>query len=212
MSAPRVVALVSGRGSNLGALLDAIDAGRCRAEVVGVLADRACPALERAQARAIAVGVVAPSDHPDRAAWDEALAAAIAELAPDLVVLAGFLRILGEATLAKGGAPVINVHPSLLPAFPGMRAPRQALKAGARVSGCTVHLVDAGVDTGPILAQGALRVRTDDDEASLHRRIQGLEHRLLPAVVDAIATGALELSATPRWRDPWGGSLLEGDG
>ncbi len=186
--------LVSGRGSNLRAILEAIDAGRCRAQVTAVLADRgSAPALQLAARRGIPTAVVRPADHPDRAAWDAALAAAIGAYAPSLVVLAGFMRIVGPAVLARFGGRIINVHPALLPAFPGMDAPRQAVAAGARISGCTVHVVDAGVDTGPILAQAAVPVRPDDDPDALHARIQRAEHALLPAVVDWIATGALEL-------------------
>jgi phosphoribosylglycinamide formyltransferase-1 len=197
------VVLVSGRGSNLKAILEAIDAGRCRAGVTAVIADRSsAPALQLAVDRGIPTTVVRPKDHPDRDAWDAALADAIAAHAPDLVVLAGFMRIVGPAVLARFGGRVINVHPALLPAFPGMDAPRQALAAGVRLSGCTVHVVDAGVDTGPILAQAAVPVRPDDDADALHARIQRAEHALLPAVVDAIASGALALDP-PRFVGAW---------
>lgn len=209
----RLVVLVSGRGSNLHALLEAIDAGRCDAEIVAVIADRACPALERAAARGIATERVLRKPHPTREAWDAALAEAMARHEPTWVVLAGFMRIVGAAVLARFGGRILNVHPSLLPAFPGLHAPRQAIEGGVRLSGCTVHLVDAGVDTGPILAQAAIAVRHDDDEASLHARIQRLEHRLLPAVVHALATGELTVDppSPPRWRAPFGGALLERD-
>ncbi|HEY8427254.1 MAG TPA: phosphoribosylglycinamide formyltransferase, partial [Sandaracinaceae bacterium] len=187
-----VVVLVSGRGSNLRALLEAIEAGRCRARVAAVISDREkAPALELARERSIRTVVVKPKDHPDRAAWDRALASAIAAYSPGLVVLAGFMRIVGAAVLERFGGRIINVHPALLPSFPGLDAPAQALAAGVRVTGCTVHLVDAGVDTGPILAQAAVPVLPGDDAERLHARIQPAEHRLLPAVVDWIATGAL---------------------
>lgn len=207
----RLAVLVSGRGSNLRALSDAIDAGRCAADIVSVVADRPCEALGFARERDLATRVVRPKEHADRAAWDAALAQAIGDAEPHWVVLAGFRRIVGDAVLSRFGGRIVNVHPSLLPAFPGLHAPRQAIEANVRVAGCTVHLVDAGVDTGPILAQAALRVAADDDEGSLHRRIQALEHRLLPEVVDAIATGSLQTRERIRWVESFGGALLDGD-
>lgn len=201
MSAPLPLAvLASGRGSNLSALLDAIDRGRCHATVVGVLSDRAAaPALALAEARKIPTRVVAARDYAERSAWDEALAAATHAFAPRLVVLAGFMRIVGAPLLARFPRRIINVHPALLPAFPGIDAPLQAIRARVALSGCTVHLVDAGVDTGPILAQAAVRVLADDDASALHARIQRVEHALLPAVVNAIAEGTLELDPEPRY-------------
>lgn len=196
-----LVVLVSGRGSNLRALQGAIDRGECAARIAAVIADRpGCAALTFARERDLATRVVRPKTFASRALWDAALAEAIGEHAPGLVVLAGFMRIVGGAVLEGCGARIVNVHPSLLPAFPGLGAPEQALEAGVRITGCTVHLVDAGVDTGPILAQAALRVRDDEDAAALHGRIQALEHRLFPRVVDAVATGALSLDG-PRWAE-----------
>jgi len=186
----RIVVLVSGRGSNLRSLAAAMREGRCAGTLAGVVTDRAgCDALAFAKELNLATAVVRQRDFEDRAAWDEALAGAIALLDADLVVLAGFMRIVGPAVLRRFGGRIVNVHPSLLPSFPGLHAPRQAIDAGARITGCTVHLVDAGVDSGPILAQGALPVRPGDDEGSLHGRIQVLEHRLLPEVVDALVRG-----------------------
>lgn len=199
-NARSLVVLASGRGSNLQALLTAIDAGVCRARVAAVVGDRpAAPALQLARERSIPTELVRPKDYEDRVAWDGALAEAIARHAPDLVVLAGFMRIVGEAVLARFGGRIINVHPALLPAFPGLDAPAQALAAGARITGCTVHLVDAGVDTGPILAQAAVPVLPGDDAERLHARIQPTEHRLLPAVIDWIVSGALVLDPSPRF-------------
>jgi phosphoribosylglycinamide formyltransferase-1 len=193
-----LLVLVSGQGSNLRALWDAIDAGRCAARIDAVISDRAAaPALDLARQRGALSAVVSPKDHVDRAAWDAGLCAELAARQPDLIVLAGFMRLLGSAVLARFGGRIINVHPSLLPAFPGMDAPAQALARGVTLSGCTVHLVDAGVDTGPILAQAAVPVLASDDADALHARIQSAEHRLLPAVVHAIATGKLQL-APPR--------------
>ena len=186
----RIAVLVSGRGSNLRALAEAIGDHRCAGAIVGVVADRpGCDALAFAAKRGIPTSVVRPQDFDDRERWDAALADAIAAFDAEWVVLAGFLRIVGPEVLARFGGRIVNVHPALLPSFPGLHAPRQAIDAGATVAGCTVHLVDAGVDTGPILAQGVLPIRSDDDETTLHARIQRLEHRLLPAVVDALVTG-----------------------
>jgi phosphoribosylglycinamide formyltransferase-1 len=191
-----IVVLASGRGSNLGALFAAIDAGTCRARVVGVVSDRAhAPALALAADRGVPTAVVPLAHKSERAAWDERLAAAVAAFAPDLAVLAGFMRIVGPAMLRRLPGRIVNVHPSLLPAFPGTDAPAQALAAGVRIAGCTVHVVDEGVDTGPILAQGAVPVLPDDDATRLHARIQRVEHALLPAVIDAIARGEVALGA-----------------
>lgn len=196
----KIAVLVSGRGSNLLAVLDAIDAGRCAATVVAVISDRPrAGALTLAAERSIPVDVVRVRDYEDRAAWDEALAATVAAHAPELVVLAGFMRVVATPILRRFPRRIVNVHPSLLPAFPGADGPDQAIRAGVRVSGCTVHLVDEGVDTGPILAQAAVPVLPGDDAAELHRRIQVAEHRLLPSVIDWIARGQLVLDPSPRF-------------
>lgn len=188
----KLVVLVSGRGSNLKAIARAIASGACRASIAAVISDRhSAEALAFATEQGIATAVLRPKDFADKAAWDAALAEAIAGHAPDLVVLAGFMRIVGPAMLARFPYRIVNVHPALLPAFPGTDGPAQAIAKGVRLSGCTVHLVDAGVDTGPILAQGAVPVLPADDAASLHARIQTVEHRLLPFVIDAIGRGAI---------------------
>ncbi len=199
----RTVVLASGRGSNLRALADAIDAGRCAARLTGVVSDKAgAGALVFAEERGIPTRVVSPKAHPSREAWDEALAEAVAGLSPELIVLAGFMRIVGRPMLTRFGGRIINVHPSLLPAFPGKDGTEQAIAAGVRISGCTVHVVDEGVDTGTILAQAAVPVLLSDDAASLHARIQKVEHRLLPQVVDWIATKHIELGDELRMRVP----------
>lgn len=193
MALPLAV-LISGTGSNLRAILSAIDAGECAAEVRVVVSDRTkAPGLELARERGIANEVVRLRDHPDREAWDRALADAVALHAPELVVLAGFMRVVGRSFIERFAPRIINLHPSLLPAFPGATGPELALAAGVRLSGCTVHGVDAGVDTGPILAQAAVRVLPSDDAARLHARIQRAEHRLLPHVIDAIARDRIRL-------------------
>ncbi|MFO8074951.1 MAG: phosphoribosylglycinamide formyltransferase [Egibacteraceae bacterium] len=175
----RVVVLASGSGSNLQALLDHPDTSGV---VCGVLTDRpGAGALERAAGAGIDAGVVAFGDFDERAAWAEALAEATAALRPDLVVLAGFMRILPGAFVERW--PTLNVHPSLLPAFPGAHAVEAALDWGVKVTGCTVHLVDEEVDHGPIVAQACVAVEEGDDVAALHARIQAVEHRLLPEAV-----------------------------
>ncbi|MBX3247429.1 MAG: phosphoribosylglycinamide formyltransferase [Myxococcales bacterium] len=196
----RVVALVSGQGSNLVALLEAIDGGRCAAEVVLVAADRPARAIELAAGRGIATATVPLRKGDDRAAWNHRLADAVAAARPELVVLAGFMRVLAPSFVRRFPRRIVNVHPALLPSFPGANGAADALAAGVRITGCTVHLVDEGVDTGPILAQAAVPVSQADDVMRLHKRIQRTEHRLLPAVVHAVATGALDLDG-PTWRD-----------
>lgn len=187
-SAPaRVVVLASGAGSLLQSLLkSAVDGYPAR--VVAVGADRACAALDVAAEAAIPTFTVALGDYPDRAAWDAALTAATAAHHPDLVVSAGFMKLLGPQFLSTFPGRVLNTHPALLPAFPGAHAVRDALAYGVRVTGCTVHLVDAGTDTGPIVAQQAVTVLDGDDESSLHERIKVIERQLLVDVVAALAT------------------------
>ncbi|MGW5053177.1 phosphoribosylglycinamide formyltransferase [Actinokineospora sp. NPDC004072] len=180
----RVVVLVSGSGTLLQALLDA----DLPARIVAVGADRTGIAgLERAAAAGVPTFAVRLRDHPDRDAWDAALADAVAAHEPDLVVSAGFMKILGPAFLARFGGRIVNTHPALLPAFPGAHAVADALAHGVRVTGSTVHLVDGGVDTGPIIAQEAVPVGPDDDEAALHERIKVVERRLLVDVVARMA-------------------------
>ncbi len=178
----RIAVLASGRGSNLAALLDRLDG---TATIVAVASDQAAaPALERAREAGIEAAVFAVEDG-DRAARDRRLADWLVERGVELVVLAGFMQILTEAVVER--LPVINVHPSLLPAFPGLRAWEQALAAGARETGVTVHFVDRGLDTGPVIAQEPVPVRAGDTPDALHERIQAVEHRLLPEVVLRLA-------------------------
>lgn len=174
----RIAVLVSGGGTNLQALLDAPDLGGASSWSSPTGPGRAG---WTAPGRGIATAVVAPADHPDRAAWDGAVLAAVAAADPDLVVLAGFMRVLGPAFPRR--FPTLNVHPSLLPAFPGAGAVEQALAWGVKVTGCTVHLVDEQVDHGPVVAQEAVPVLPDDTAATLHARIRAVEHRLLPRCV-----------------------------
>lgn len=175
----QLVVLLSGSGTNLQALLDHPEVGGA---VSRVIADRpSAGGLDRARARGIQAVCVAPGEHADRAAWEGALGDAVADAAPDLVVLAGFMRVLSARFVHRW--PLLNVHPSLLPAFPGARAVEDALQWGVKVTGATVHFVDEEVDHGPIVAQEAVAVRADDSRESLHARIQIVEHRLLPECV-----------------------------
>jgi len=185
----RVVVLVSGSGTLLAALLDAIAAGTVPAQVVCVGADRT--GIE-GLARAERVGIPTFS-HPfvkgaDRAAWDAELTRLVAAHNPDLVVSAGFMKLVGDTFLSRFSGRMINTHPALLPAFPGMHGPRDALAAGVKVTGATVFQVDAGVDTGRILAQEAVRVLPDDTIESLHERIKVVERRLLIETVTEFAS------------------------
>lgn len=187
-SAPaRVVVLASGTGSLLQSLLDSA-VGDYPARIVAVGVDRDCRAVQIAQAAGLPSYCVRLGDHPDRAAWDTAIADATAAQEPDLIVSAGFMKILGPEFLSRFIGRVVNTHPALLPSFPGAHAVPDALNYGVRVTGCTVHLVDAGMDTGPILAQEAVEVLDGDDEDTLHERIKVVERRLLVDVLAAVAT------------------------
>jgi phosphoribosylglycinamide formyltransferase 1 len=180
----RLVVLVSGAGTNLQALLDACASESYGARVVAVGADRdGIAALDRARAAGVATFTLRVRDFPARADWDRALTRACADFRPDLVILAGFLKLVGACFLDVFGGRVINTHPALLPSFPGMHGVRDALEHGAKVSGCTVFLVDAGTDSGPIVAQAAVPVMDDDDEAALHERIKATERALLADTV-----------------------------
>jgi phosphoribosylglycinamide formyltransferase 1 len=176
----RLVVLVSGTGTNLQALLDACASDSYGARVVAVGADRdGVAALSRARAAAVTTFTLRVPDYPSREDWDRALTAACARFEPDLVVMAGFMKLVGTEFLARFGGRVINTHPSLLPSFPGTRGVRDALDYGARVSGCTVFFIDAGTDSGPIIAQAAVPVQDDDDEPALNERIKIAERSLL---------------------------------
>ncbi|MEW2398683.1 phosphoribosylglycinamide formyltransferase [Streptomyces sp. NPDC046862] len=190
-AARRLVVLVSGSGTNLQALLDAIDEVGTEAygaEIVAVGADRGgIEGLARAERAGVPTFVLRVKDYATREEWDAALAEAVAAHQPDLVVSAGFMKIVGKEFLARFGGRFVNTHPALLPSFPGAHGVRDALAYGAKVTGCTVHFVDDGVDTGPIIAQGVVEVRNEDDESALHERIKEVERRLLVDVVGRIA-------------------------
>ena len=193
----RLVVLVSGGGTNLQALIDATKASDSStdygAEIVAVGADRdGIEGLERARRAGIPTFVVKPDDAGDRIDWDLELAEAVAAHEPDLVVLAGFMRLVGPAFLALFGGRTVNTHPSLLPSFPGMHAARDALEYGVKVTGATLIVVDDGVDTGPIIAQVPVPVLDDDDVETLHERIKVSERAMLVEWVGRLVHEALD--------------------
>lgn len=179
--------LASGSGTLLQSVLDAAAQDGYPAQVVGVVVDRDCVAEGRAASANVPSRCIALKDYPDRGSWNTALADAVASFNPDLVVSAGFMKILSPEFLGRFDR-VINTHPALLPSFPGAHAVRDAMAYGVKVTGSTVHLVDAGVDTGPVLAQEAVPILDSDDEDSLHERIKIVERRLLVEVIAAVAT------------------------
>jgi phosphoribosylglycinamide formyltransferase-1 len=184
--------LASGSGTNLQAILDAIAAGNLDARIAVVVSNvQGAGALDRARAAGVETVVVDHTRHADRRSFDAAVVDVLRARRVEWVVLAGFMRLLTEVLLDAFPMHVINIHPALLPSFPGVHAQRQALAYGVRVTGCTVHLVDRGTDTGPIVAQAAVPVRDDDDEEALRLRILAREHELLPRVLQWIAEGRL---------------------
>jgi phosphoribosylglycinamide formyltransferase 1 len=186
----RLVVLVSGTGTNLQALIDACAQESYGAAVTAVGADRpGIEGLARAERAGIPTFVARVADHPTRADWDRSLADTVAGFDPDLVISAGFMKLAGPAFLDRFEGRFINTHPALLPAFAGMHGVRDALDYGVKVTGCTVFMVDAGTDTGPVIAQAAVEVRDDDDVATLHERVKVAERALLVETVGAMARG-----------------------
>ena len=186
--------LVSGRGSNMLAIADAIAAGQVPACIKVVISDRpGAPALAAARQRGIEVMTLSRKQYPSRAAFETALAAALKDKGVELVVLAGFMRLLSQTFLNQFPQRVINIHPALLPAFPGLDAQRQAWEYGVKFSGCSVHFVDEGVDTGPIIAQAVVPVLDTDIPETLAERILAEEHRLYPQVIKWLAEGRVEV-------------------
>ncbi|MFC7403183.1 phosphoribosylglycinamide formyltransferase [Citricoccus sp. GCM10030269] len=197
----RIVALVSGSGSNLQAVIDAVAAGTLDVEIAAVGTDRPdAGGLARAAAAGIETFVVDFDQYSDRAAWNHALTATISSYAPDYVLSSGFMRIVGEEFIDAFDGRYLNTHPALLPAFPGAHGVRDALRYGVKVTGCTVHVADAGVDTGPILAQAAVPVLDTDNEAILHERIKVQERHLLLVVLGELAAGKRPEDYRPRMR------------
>ncbi len=194
----RLVVLVSGTGSNLQALLDAAADPDYGATVVAVGADRdGILALERAELAGVPTFVCRVKDHPDRAAWDRALRDQVLQHAPDLVVSAGFMKLVGADFLSTFGGRTVNTHPALLPSFPGMHGARDALAYGVKVTGCTLFAVAEGIDDGPIIAQVAVPVEDGDDEQSLHERIKVAERRLLVGHVGRMAREGWTITPAP---------------
>ena len=189
-----VLVLISGRGSNLASLLRAADSGAMPARIVGVIANRAeAQGLQLAQENGVPTRVLEHRLFAERQQFDEALAEAIDGFAPDLVVLAGFMRILGAAFVGRYAGRLINIHPSLLPAFPGLHTHRRALSAGVRIHGCSVHFVTADLDHGPVIVQAAVAVLDADDEETLAARVLAQEHRIYLLAVRWFAEGRLRL-------------------
>lgn len=197
MSAPRKLRLgviASGSGSNLQAIIDHCADGSIAAEIVLVLSNvPGAGALCRAEQAGIATALIDHRTFVDRGDFDLAVVAALQSAGVDLVVLAGFMRIISAPFIAAFPERIINIHPALLPAFPGLHVQRKALEAGARFSGCTVHFVDGGVDTGPIIIQAVVPILDEDDEASLSARILVQEHRIYPQAIQLIAEGRLRI-------------------
>ncbi len=190
-----IVVLISGGGSNLRALLEAAADAEYPARIVAVGSDNDAPGLEYAEAFGVPSFTVVPTAFADRASWGDELLAQVESWSPDLVVCAGFMRILPPRFVAALSPQLINTHPALLPAFPGAHAVRDALAAGVATTGVTVHIVDEGVDTGPILAQRAVAVRAGDSEFELHERIKAVERDLLVQVVLDIANNRIALTS-----------------
>ena len=194
MSKKRIVILVSGRGSNMEAILKAIDQGEINGQVVGVVSSNpVAPAIQKGQARQIPVTVVDRRESSTKVQFEQELLKVCAAYTPDLLVLAGFMHILSPDFIRQFPRQIINIHPSLLPSFPGLSAHKQALEHGVKLSGCTVHFVDEGTDTGPIILQAAVPVYPDDDEESLAQRILVEEHRIYPLAVSLFCADRLKV-------------------
>ncbi len=187
--------LVSGSGTNLQALIDATADPNYGATIVAVGADREnIEGLERAKRHGIPTFVLSVKDFQDRASWDVALTAKVTEFDPELVVLAGFMKLAGPHFLAKFGGRTLNTHPALSPSFPGMQGPKDALEYGVKITGATLFVVDAGVDTGPIVAQVSVPVLTDDDVETLHERIKTSERTMLVEWVGKLARQSFHIA------------------
>jgi len=188
----RIVVLISGSGTNMEALVDACHKGGVPGDVAAVVADRECLGLTLAKRRGIATAMIEPKNFDDRDQWSATLKDRVASFRPDLVVSAGFMRVLGTAFVDAFEDRLINLHPSLLPAFPGARAVRDDLDAGAAETGTTVHFIVHEVDHGPIIMQARVPIQADDDAAALHERIKEAEHRLLPEACRMFLTGEIK--------------------
>ncbi len=194
MEKKRIAVLASGRGSNFQAVIDAVAAGYIPAVCAGLVTDNPrAYAIERAKAAGIPVTVVDYAGFPSKAAYEEALLDAMRASRADLFILAGYMRILGSSIVHEFSGRMMNIHPALLPAFAGLHAQRQAIEYGVKVAGCTVHLVDEGMDTGPIVIQRCVPVLSDDEESALADRILAEEHQALPLAVKLFCEDRLEV-------------------
>jgi phosphoribosylglycinamide formyltransferase-1 len=190
----RIVVLVSGRGTNLQALIDAVASGKIPGRITLVISDNPdAYALRRAQKAGIPTVTLDYASFPGKKAYEEALLAALERENPDLICLAGYMRIVGRAIVSRYRYRILNIHPSLLPAFPGLEAQKQAVEYGVKVSGCTVHFVDEGMDTGPIVLQAACPVFDDDTPETLAERILEYEHEIYPRAVRLFLEGKLRI-------------------
>lgn len=191
----RIAVFASGSGSNFQAIADAANAGRLDGSIGLLVCDRPnAKVVERARSSGVPVHTFRPKEYESRQAYEREILECLQELRIDLIVLAGYMRILTEVLVDAYWGRMINIHPSLLPSFPGMHAVRQALDHGVKITGVTVHLVDGGLDSGPILAQRALDIGPDDTEETLGERIHRIEHDLYPQVIQEIATGKIDLT------------------
>lgn len=190
----RLGVLASGRGSNLQAIINAVEAGKIHARVAVVISDRPeAPALDRARRHHLTAVFLNPKDFPTREDYDERIVEILKQQDVDLVILAGYMRIITTRLLVPYKMRIMNIHPSLLPSFPGLSAQKQALDWGGKISGCTVHFVDETVDQGPIILQAAVPIHPDDTEESLAVRILEEEHRILPEAIQYFAEGRLKV-------------------
>jgi phosphoribosylglycinamide formyltransferase-1 len=204
----KIVMLVSGRGSNMVAIAQALAQQSWPAQIVAVIASRAdAPAVASATRMGLPVQVLDARGIPDRSRYDQALLTLVEQQAPDLVVLAGYMRILADEFVDRFAGRLVNIHPSLLPAFPGLHPHRQALQAGVKVHGATVHMVTRELDSGPIIAQAVVPVRADDDEQSLAQRVLQAEHRIYPVAVRWLIEDRLIFSGQGAWLDEGSGAL-----
>ena len=195
----RIVVLVSGTGSNLQAVIDAVQAGELDVEIAAVGADRPGTfGVDRSAAAGFPTFVVDFKAYPDRAEWNAALTEAVEAYQPDMVVSSGFMRIVSPEFIDAFGGKYLNTHPALLPSFPGAHGVRDAMAYGVKVTGCTVHWADAGVDTGPIIAQEAVAIEDGDTEETLHERIKVVERRLLVSTLGSLAAEHRRAGSTPK--------------
>ena len=191
----QLAVLASGRGSNFLAIQNAIDKGQLNARVCIVISDKEkAPVLQRAQEAGIATCFVDPKQYPDREAYESEIVKQLQALNIDLVVLAGYMRLVGKVLLEAFSLKMINIHPALLPSFTGLHAQRQAVDYGVKFSGCTVHFVDAGMDTGPIIVQSVVPVNADDTEETLSARILAEEHKIYPQAIQWISEGRVYIN------------------